>query len=204
MPARIRGFEDAGLLRAFRQLRPGSADGVVRRLLRSIRLTVPLCLILISGSFMAATLLSMRMDRLHALSGSRTFQRKGPRRRSCRRGRRQPGPFGAAGRLLCRQSRQRRFITMQACTTSRCSTATAPCWPCCTARRSRAAARFSPAGMRSSPRRQTEQAVLQSERKNRYMPSPSTPPPWRPFPAQRAGFDCTRRANPRRAVPPAP
>ena len=47
---------------------------VARRLSRNVRLTVPLCLILICGSFAAATLLSLRMDRLHALNQAALFE----------------------------------------------------------------------------------------------------------------------------------
>ena len=46
----------------------------MRRLVRNVRLTVPICLILICGSFAAATLLSMRMDRAHALNEASLFE----------------------------------------------------------------------------------------------------------------------------------
>lgn len=52
--------------------------GLVRRLAlpwtRNVRLTVPLCLLLICGSFAAATFLSVRMDRLHALNQASMFE----------------------------------------------------------------------------------------------------------------------------------
>jgi signal transduction histidine kinase len=54
----------------------GLAEGWAIRLtwMRNARLTVPLCLILICGSFAAATLLSLRMDRMHALGQARLFE----------------------------------------------------------------------------------------------------------------------------------
>ena len=52
--------------------------GLVRRLAlpwtRNVRLTVPLCLVLICGSFASATFLSVRMDRLHALNQASLFE----------------------------------------------------------------------------------------------------------------------------------
>jgi signal transduction histidine kinase len=50
------------------------ADAGARRLVRNVRLTVPICLFLICGSFAAATLLSMRMDRTHALNEAALFE----------------------------------------------------------------------------------------------------------------------------------
>jgi len=52
----------------------GLGDGVARLATRNIRLTVPICLVLIFGSFAAATALSMRMDRSHALSEAALFE----------------------------------------------------------------------------------------------------------------------------------
>lgn len=53
---------------------PFDGVGPARWLGRHVRLTVPLCLILICGSFAAATLLSLRMDRSHALSQAALFE----------------------------------------------------------------------------------------------------------------------------------
>src|SRR5579864_351717 len=56
----------------------GWTEGLAHRLIqpwtRNVRLTVPVCLILICGSFAAATLLSVRMDRLHALNQASLFE----------------------------------------------------------------------------------------------------------------------------------
>src|SRR3954462_12890974 len=52
----------------------GLADGAARLVTRNIRLTVPICLVLIFGSFAAATALSMRMDRSHALNEAALFE----------------------------------------------------------------------------------------------------------------------------------
>ena len=46
-----------------------------RRLARDIRFTVPICIILICGSFAAAALLQMRLDRSHALAQAEGFER---------------------------------------------------------------------------------------------------------------------------------
>ncbi len=46
-----------------------------RRLTRDIRFTVPICIILICGSFAAAALLQMRLDRSHALAQAEGFER---------------------------------------------------------------------------------------------------------------------------------
>ncbi len=64
-------------------LRPWTAlDGAavlgwsfVRRIARDARFTVPICIILICGSFAAAALLQMRMDRGRALAQAATFER---------------------------------------------------------------------------------------------------------------------------------
>lgn len=45
-----------------------------RRVLRNTRLMVPLCIVLICGSFAAAAILSMRMDRAHAINQARYFE----------------------------------------------------------------------------------------------------------------------------------
>jgi len=45
-----------------------------RRLLRNTRLMVPLCIVLICGSFAAAAILSMRLDRAHAINQARYFE----------------------------------------------------------------------------------------------------------------------------------
>jgi len=45
----------------------------VRSMARDIRFTVPLCIVLICGSFAACALLQMRLDRSHALSQAATF-----------------------------------------------------------------------------------------------------------------------------------
>jgi signal transduction histidine kinase len=47
----------------------------VRRFGRDIRVTVPLCIILICGSFAATALLEMRLDKNHALDQARHFER---------------------------------------------------------------------------------------------------------------------------------
>jgi len=49
--------------------RPGA-----RRLARDARFTIPICIILICGSFAAAALLQMRLDRRHALAQAATFE----------------------------------------------------------------------------------------------------------------------------------
>jgi signal transduction histidine kinase len=46
----------------------------VRRLARDTRFTVPICIILICGSFTAAALLQMRLDRSHALAQAAGFE----------------------------------------------------------------------------------------------------------------------------------
>jgi signal transduction histidine kinase len=46
----------------------------VRRLARDTRFTVPICILLICGSFTAAALLQMRLDRSHALAQAATFE----------------------------------------------------------------------------------------------------------------------------------
>src|ERR1700760_1837915 len=48
---------------------------LVRRPVRDIRFIVPICIILICGSFAAAALLQMRMDRGRALAQAATFER---------------------------------------------------------------------------------------------------------------------------------
>jgi signal transduction histidine kinase len=48
---------------------------LLRRLSRDIRVTVPLCIVLICGSFAAATILQMRLDRAHALGQAAQFER---------------------------------------------------------------------------------------------------------------------------------
>ena len=48
---------------------------VVRRAARDVRFIVPICIILICGSFAAAALLQMRMDRGRALAQAATFER---------------------------------------------------------------------------------------------------------------------------------
>src|SRR3954468_6638216 len=45
-----------------------------RRLLRSNRLMVPVCIALICGSFAAAAILSMRLDRAHAISQAGQYE----------------------------------------------------------------------------------------------------------------------------------
>lgn len=45
-----------------------------RRVLRNTRLMVPLCIVLICGSFAAAAILSMRLDRAHAINQARYFE----------------------------------------------------------------------------------------------------------------------------------
>jgi signal transduction histidine kinase len=47
----------------------------VRRVGRDIRVTIPLCIILICGSFAATALLEMRLDKNHALDQARHFER---------------------------------------------------------------------------------------------------------------------------------
>nr|MBA2587480.1 hypothetical protein [Alphaproteobacteria bacterium] len=47
----------------------------VRRASRDVRFIVPICIILICGSFAAAALLQMRMDRGRALAQAATFER---------------------------------------------------------------------------------------------------------------------------------
>src|SRR6201996_9779929 len=46
----------------------------VRRFGRDVRFTVPLCIILICGSFAATALLEMRLDKSHALAQARHFE----------------------------------------------------------------------------------------------------------------------------------
>jgi signal transduction histidine kinase len=48
---------------------------LARRMTRDIRFTVPICIILICGSFAAAALLQMRLDRSHALAQAEAFER---------------------------------------------------------------------------------------------------------------------------------
>jgi len=45
-----------------------------RRLLRDVRITVPVCILLICGSFAGAALLQMRLDRIHALNQAEAAQ----------------------------------------------------------------------------------------------------------------------------------
>jgi len=45
-----------------------------RRVLRNSRLMVPLCIALICGSFAAAAVLSLRLDRAHALNQATYFE----------------------------------------------------------------------------------------------------------------------------------
>jgi len=45
-----------------------------RRVLRNTRLMVPLCIVLICGSFAAAAILSMRQDRARAIDQARHFE----------------------------------------------------------------------------------------------------------------------------------
>ena len=45
-----------------------------RRVLRNTRLMVPICIALICGSFAAAAILSMRLDRAHALNQAGQFE----------------------------------------------------------------------------------------------------------------------------------
>src|SRR4051812_35303533 len=45
-----------------------------RRLLRNNRLMVPVCIALICGSFAAAAILSMRLDRAHAINQAAQFE----------------------------------------------------------------------------------------------------------------------------------
>jgi len=45
-----------------------------RRVLRNTRLIVPLCIVLICGSFAAAAILSMRLDRAHAINQAQYFE----------------------------------------------------------------------------------------------------------------------------------
>src|SRR5579859_6207469 len=45
-----------------------------RRVSRDIRFTVPLCIVLICGSFAATALLEMRLDRGHALTLAQSFE----------------------------------------------------------------------------------------------------------------------------------
>ena len=71
---------------------------------RDIRFTVPLCIILICGSFAATALLQMRLDRSHALAQAAQL-RTGARRRSGPRRRRDPGPLCPDGRGVRRQPR---------------------------------------------------------------------------------------------------
>ena len=47
---------------------------LARRLVRDARFTIPVCIILICGSFTAAALLQMRLDRSHALAQAATFE----------------------------------------------------------------------------------------------------------------------------------
>jgi signal transduction histidine kinase len=47
-----------------------------RRALRNTRLMVPICIALICGSFAAAAMLSMRLDRIHALSQAAHFEQQ--------------------------------------------------------------------------------------------------------------------------------
>jgi signal transduction histidine kinase len=63
------GFWRDGMLVAALQ-RP-----LARSLSRDIRFTVPICIILICGSFAAAALLQMRLDRRHALAQAASFER---------------------------------------------------------------------------------------------------------------------------------
>jgi signal transduction histidine kinase len=50
--------------------------GLPRRALRSVRLMVPICIALICGSFAAAAILSMRLDRTHALGQAAHFEQQ--------------------------------------------------------------------------------------------------------------------------------
>jgi signal transduction histidine kinase len=47
---------------------------LLRRLSRDIRFTVPVCIVLICGSFAAATILQMRLDHTHALAEAARFE----------------------------------------------------------------------------------------------------------------------------------
>jgi signal transduction histidine kinase len=51
----------------------GGMAALLRRMLRDSRFTVPVCILLICGSFAAAAALQMRLDRLHALSQAAGF-----------------------------------------------------------------------------------------------------------------------------------
>ncbi|MCP5412033.1 MAG: HAMP domain-containing histidine kinase [Alphaproteobacteria bacterium] len=52
----------------------GAMRRVWRRMMRDARLTVPVCIILICGSFAAAALIQMRLERSHALAQASAFE----------------------------------------------------------------------------------------------------------------------------------
>ncbi|MDB5741165.1 MAG: hypothetical protein JWP16_2205, partial [Alphaproteobacteria bacterium] len=52
----------------------GSMAAVARRMLRDSRFTVPVCILLICGSFAAAAALQMRLDRIHVLGQAAATQ----------------------------------------------------------------------------------------------------------------------------------
>ncbi len=61
-------------LRALTGAWDGGGRFAARRVLRNTRLMVPLCIVLICGSFAAAAILSMRQDRAHAIDQTRYFE----------------------------------------------------------------------------------------------------------------------------------